>query len=218
MKLDQLKNMMKAFGMKHLAEQAGVSRASLYNLIQGANFEGETLEKISKVLNVEFGVLGRTPTYDQVCDHLGFYGAPLAFNKSKLTSMSLEETTKWGIQFSQADGLLESVMPYFLFLNFLKMNRAQLLAHLDQEYQFQLLGYYLELACEYSENKKMKEFLNAFYRKDFPPFFFGFEKLSLRGLEVQNKKKNYPAEKWNVLSLNSAEDYFDRFRKWDRVV
>jgi transcriptional regulator with XRE-family HTH domain len=218
MKLDALKDRMKTFGMKPLAEKAGVSRTSLYNLVKGENFESDTLERVLKVLNVELGPLNKTPSQESVLDHMGAYGAPLAFDPTLQLTMNLEETTKWGLQYSATDGLLESLMPYFLLLNFKKLNRVKLLTLLDQETQFQLLCYFLELSNAYAENKKLKEFLNTFNDHDFPVFHFGDKKPSARALEVLGTKRNPAAKKWNVLSLNSVEDYFDRFRKWDKVV
>lgn len=216
MKLDQLKDLMKVYGMKPLAEKAGVSRASLYNLIHGENFESNTLERVTKVLNVEFGLIGKIPTYEDVCNHLAYYGAPLAFDKSMPVLMSLEESAKWGLQLSKRDGLLESVMPYFLLLNFNKMNRVKLFSYLDQKYLFQLLGYYTELANRYSENNNMKEFLSLLHQDGFPQLQLGTEKLTDRALNVLKSKSNFAAKKWNVLSYGSSDDYFERFRKWER--
>lgn len=218
MKLDLLKDMMKTYGMKPLAEKAGVSRTSLYNLLNGENFEGETLAKVSQVLNLEFGVLGKAPDYEDVCNHLAYYGAPLLLNKSKSVTMSLEETTKWGLKYSKSDGLLESVMPFFLLNQFSELGKAKLLSFLDEESQLQLFGYYLDVAGEYSKNKKIKEFANAFFQKSFEPLYLGNDKPTKRTLEVLKSKKNTVAKKWNVLTLSSLEDYFMRFRKWDKVV
>lgn len=216
MKMDLLKSMMKTYGMKPLAEKSGVSRASLYNLFHGENFEGNTLAKVSKVLNLEFGVLGKTPDYENVCNHLAYYKAPLLFDKQKPVTMDLEETTAWALKFSKGDGLLESVMPYFLLKNFKDLHRAKLLAQLDEEYLFQLLGFYLELAAKYSKNKKMKEFTNSFYQNNFTPLYMSKEKPSQRTLDVLMSKNNPVSRLWNVFSLGSVEGYFEQFRKWDQ--
>lgn len=218
MKLDLLKDMMKTYGMKPLAEKAGVSRTSLYNLLHGENFEGETLAKVTHVLNLELGVLGKTPTYEDVCNHLAYYGAPLLLDKSKPVTMSLEETTKWGLKYSKNDGLLESVMPFFLMNQFDSLGRAKLLSFLDEESQLQLFGYYLEVAGEYSKNRKMKDFANSFFQKVFESLYLGNDKPTERALEVLKSKKNALAKKWNVFTFSSLEDYFMRFRKWDEVV
>ncbi len=218
MKLELLKDMMKTYGMKPLAKKAGVSRTSLYNLFNGENFEGETLAKVSKVLNLELGVLGRTPAYENVCNHLAYYGAPLFRDNSKPATMSLEETMKWGLKYSKNDGLLESVMPFFLMNHFNSLGRAKLLSFLDEESQLQLFGYYLEVAGEYSKNKKMKVFANSFYQKAFESLFLGNDKPTERTLAVLKTKKNNVAKKWNVLTFSSLNDYFMRFRKWDKVV
>lgn len=218
MKLDLLKDMMKTYGMKPLAEKAGVSRTSLYNLLHGENFEGDTLAKVTQVLNLELGVLGKTPTYEDVCNHLAYYGAPLLLDKSKPVTMSLEETTKWGLKYSKNNGLLESVMPFFLMNQFDSLGRAKLLSFLDEESQLQLFGYYLEVAGEYSKNRKMKDFANSFFQKVFESLYLGNDHPSERALEVLKSKKNTLAKKWNVLTFSSLEDYFMRFRKWDEVV
>ncbi len=218
MKLDLLKDTMKAYGLKPLAEDAEVSRTSLYNLMQGENFEGETLEKVCKVLGLEFGVMGTLPNAETVSNHLAYYGAPLFFDKSKHVSMSLEEVTKWGLKFAKDDGLLDSLMPFFLLENFKSLNKARLLSFLDEEQTLQLLGYYLELASKFSNNKATYNFANSFFRKDFPELYLGKEKLTERTREVMNSKSNSVAKKWNVLTLGSMEDYFDRFRKWKKVV
>ncbi len=218
MKLELLKDKMKLYGMKPLAKKAGVSRTSLYNLLNGQNFEGETLAKVSKVLNLELGVLNKTPMYEDVCNNLAYYGAPLFFDKSKPFTMSLEETSKWGLKYSKNDGLLESVMPFFLLKNFKSFNRAKLFSLLDEEAQLQLFGYYLELAGEYAKNKKMKEFANSFYQRVFESLYLGSDKPTERTLDVLKSKKNTVAKKWNVLTFSSLNDYFMRFRKWDKVV
>ena len=217
MKLDLLKSTMRTYGMKRLAEKASVSRTSLYNLLSGENFEGDTLEKIAQVLNLELCVLGQTPTYENVCHHLASYGAPLLHDKSKPVTMSLEETAKWGLQLSKRDGLLESVMPFFLVKNFSKINKAQFLSQLNEESQFQLLGYYLDLGAEYMQDKQLKKFTNSFYQKKFLSLQLGQKKPSQRALGVLKSKHNPLAKKWNVLSLGSLEDYFSRFRKWDKI-
>jgi hypothetical protein len=209
---------MKIYGMKSLADRANVARSSLYNLAKGENFESETLEKVSTVLNVEFGLLNKVPAHETVCNHLAFYKAPLVLNNSEPITMSLEETLKWGLQLSKVDGLLESIVPYFLYLNFKKINKIKLITYLDKEYLFQLLGYYLELVNIYASSKEATNFLTILYRKDFQKLFFGIEKPSDRELEVLKLKKNLVAKKWNVMSLGSSEDYFKRFRKWDKIV
>lgn len=218
MKLDLLKDMMKVYGMKSLAEKAGVSRTSLYNFLHGENFEGNTLEKVSVVLNVELAVVGKTPDYESVCNHLAYYKAPLLYDKSVPVTMSLEETTKWGLKFSKDDGLLDSVMPFFLLKNFKLFNRARLLAQMDAEYLYQLLGFYLELGAEYRKNKNINEFTNSFYEKNFLPLYMSKEKPSRRALEVLKSKNNLVGKKWNVFSFGSLEDYFTRFRKWEKFV
>ena len=158
------------------------------------------------------------PSYEDVCNHLANYGAPLLRDSSRPVKMSLEETTKWGIQFSQTDGLLESVMSYFLYLNFSKLNRARLFSYLNQENQFQLLGYFLELAFQYSKSKKIKFFLSSFYQPDLPPIYCGMQRPSKRALDVVKSKNNPAARKWNVTVFGSKTDYFDRFRKWEKIV
>lgn len=213
-----LKDRMKIYGMKPLAEKAGVSRTSLYNLLKGENFESETLDKISQVLNLEFAVQGKIPAYEDVCNHLAHYGAPLFLEKLNPVTMSLEETTKWGVKYSKSDGLLESVMPFFLMKQLSSMSRAKLLSLLDQEYLLQLFGYYLDVAAEYSKNQKMNEFTHTFFQKTFEPLYLGTGKLTKRTLEVLKSKKNKIAKKWNVLTLSSLENYVERFRKWEKIV
>jgi len=214
MKLDHLKDKMKAYGMKPLAEEAGVARASLYNLFSGENFESETLDKVARVLGLEYGFVAKVPSYEDVCNQLACLGAPLLADKSKPQTMSLEEATKWGLKFSKTHGLLESVMPFFLLKNFKSYKRAKLLAQMDEEKDLQLLGYYLDLAYEYSDDKKLKEFAALFYQEGFAPLYFGGEKPTARALEVMKAKKNRVADKWNVYTLGSMEDYFLRFKKW----
>ena len=209
---------MKNYGMKPLAEKANVSRTSLYNLLQGENFESETLEKVTRVLNVEFGFLNKTPSFEETCNQLAFYGAPLAYNKNSSTPMSLEETLKWGLYYSLTDGMLESLMPYFLIKKFKKLSLNKLLSKLDQEELFQLFGYYLELATDYLKNKKMKDLANTFFTKDFMTVYMGKEKPSERTLKAVHLRKNKPADKWNIFTLSSSENYFERFRKWDQIV
>ena len=218
MNLDGLKELIKKYGMKPLAEKAGISRTSLYNLVQGENFESETLEKISNVLNVQFGFLYNKPELEDICNHLAFYGAPLAYDKGKEIQFSLEESIKWGLHYSLLDGMIDSLMPYIIVLNFNKINLAKLLSKLDQENQIQLFGYYLELAADYSKNKKMKNFANMIHSSELTELQMGNEKLTKRMQIVLKNKDNSFAKKWNILTLNSSSEYFDRFRKWDKVV
>ncbi len=218
MKLDSLKDLMKSYGMKPLAEQAGVSRTSLYNLLQGENFESETLEKVTRVLNLEFGFLYKTPSFEETCNHLAFYGAPLAYDKSNSNYMGFEETLKWGLHYSLSDGMLESVVPYLLHKYSKKLNLNKLLSKLDQQDQFQLFGYYLELAASYLKNKKMLNLANTFYSEDFITLYFGQGKPSKRVLKAVKERTNKSADKWNVFTLNSTQSYYERFRKWDQVV
>jgi transcriptional regulator with XRE-family HTH domain len=218
MNLDLLKDKMKTYGLKPLAEKAGVSRTSLYNLLNGENFEGETLAKVTQVLNLELEVIGKVPVYENVCNHLAYYGAPLFLNKSTPVTMGLEETTKWGLKYSKEDGLLESVMPFFLMNHFRSLGRAKLLSFLNEESQLQLFGYYLDVAGQYSKNKKMMEFANSFFQNVFDSLYLGNGKPTDRALEVLKLKKNAVAKKWNVLTFSSLDEYFMRFRKWDKVV
>jgi len=218
MKLDLIKDMMRAYGMKPLAEQAGVSRTSLYNLLRGENFEGETLAKVAQVLNLEFGLIGKKPAYEEVCNHLAYYGAPLFFDPTKPIRMSLEETIKWGLKYSRTDGLLESVMPHLLMRKFSSLGRAKLFSLLDEESLLQLLGYYLDLVGEYSKNRKLKEFAHSIFQNEFEPLYFGNDKPTKRTLLALRSKKNALAIKWKVFSFSSLDDYFVKFKKWDGLV
>ncbi len=217
-KLDPLKDLMKSYGMKPLAEQAGVSRTSLYNLSHGENFESETLEKVARVLNIEFGFLNKTPAFEETCNHLAFYGAPLAYDKNAPHSMGFEETLKWGLHYSLTDGMLESLMPYLLLKYSKKINLNKLLSRLDQQDYFQLFGYYLELAAEFSKTKNLQILANTFYSENFNTLYLGHEKPSERVLKAVKERKNKSADKWNVFTLNSTENYFERFIKWDQIV
>ncbi len=218
MKLDSLKDIMKNYGMKPLAEQAGVSRTSLYNLLHGENFESDTLEKVTRVLNVEFGFLNKTPSFEETCNHLAFYSAPLIYNKNSPHSMSFEETLKWGLHYSLTDGMLESLMPYLLLKHSKKINLNKLLSKLDQQDYFQLFGYYLDLAANYLKNKKMQDLATLFFSENFNTLYLGQEKPSERALKAVKERKNKSADKWNVFTLNSTENYFERFKKWDQIV
>ncbi|MFZ4403340.1 MAG: helix-turn-helix domain-containing protein [Pseudobdellovibrionaceae bacterium] len=209
---------MKLYGLKPLAEKAGISRTSLYNIYNGASFETETLDKISKILNIEFGILTKTPEKEQVAHHLAYYGAPLVFDKSLEINMNLEETIKWGIFYSMTDGLFESLLTYFLRKRFSSINKLNLYSFLDQKYQLQLLGYYLDLANQYSYNKKIEDFFNSFYQKNLQPLYLGSSKPTTRFLNIYNSKSNQTAKKWNIFTLDSPDDYFIKFRKWDKLV
>ena len=218
MKLDPLKDLMKSYGMKPLAEQAGVSRTSLYNLLQGENFESDTLEKVTRVLNVEFGFLNKTPSYEETCNHLAFYDAPLVYNKNSALFMSFEESLKWGLHYSVTDGMLESVVPYLLLKYSKTLNLNRLLSKLDRQEYFQLFGYYLELVANYRKNKKTQDLANTFFTKDFNTLYLGQKKPSERVLKAVKVRKNKSADKWNVFTLNSTENYYERFRKWAQIV
>lgn len=218
MKLDPLNDLMKSYGMKPLAEDAGVSRTSLYNLLNGENFESDTLEKVIRVLNLEFGFLNKNPSFEETCNHLAFYGAPLAYNKSSSTFMSLEESLKWGLHYSLKDGMLESVVPYLLFKYSNTLNFNKLFSKLDRQEYFQLFGYYLELAAQFRNNEKAQNLANTFYAKDFTTLYLGQEKPSDRVLKAVKERINKSADRWNVFTLNTSENYFERFRKWDQSV
>jgi transcriptional regulator with XRE-family HTH domain len=214
MNLTQLKDMMRLYGLKPLAEKANVSRTSLYNFLSGENFEGETLQKVTRVLDVELGVVSKIPSLDNVYNHLAYYGAPILYDNNQQIAMSLEETIKWGLKYSKTEGLLESVMPFFILTHFSSINKIKLFSNLDDESLFQLLGFYLDLTSTYSKNKMIEDLSNSLFQKKFPVIFLGIEKPSERAINVFKAKSNPISQKWNVFTFNSLDDYFDRFKKW----
>lgn len=142
------------------------------------------------------------------------YGAP--FWEKPDASLSLEEAIVLGLKYSAKmdNALIAGILPYVLTVNAGDLNSRLLLSLLKTEKERQLLGYFADFANQFKRSKKLKTISNKLYN----PYY---KKLNIIGGRLGKfmkllvkERDNRTAKKWNILTIDTLEGHFVRYRKW----
>ena len=205
----------RAYGLQELALESGLTRQTLYGFFKGGNLTLNHLYKILKVLGLELEIREEVRDED-VLGSLSRLGAPLPEVEGS-KRMGLEETLARALEVSRRESRLSTVLPYVLIKRAYQIKVGELIGLLRQPEEFQLLGYYTELALKYRYRAPLETLLSQLWaaKNQFKPLALR-ERDQGRAAADFARFVNPSAEKWKVLTRDSEEDIVARLMKWEK--
>ena len=206
----------RAYGLKELAQDSGLTRQTLYTFLRGGNLTLNHLYKILKVLGLRLEVHEEVRDED-VLGSLSRLGAPLP-GMEDFKRMGLEETLARALEVSRRESRLSTVLPYVLIKRAYQIKAGELIDLLKQPQEFQLLGYYTELALKYRYRAPLETLLSQLWaaKNQFKPLALR-ERDQGRAAADFARFVNPSAEKWKVLTRDREEDVVARLMKWEQL-
>jgi len=212
----KLENRAKAYGLKNLAQDVGVSRQALHGFFSGGDMKLSNFERLLSCLGWTMEVSPQEALED-VLGNLKLYGAPLLVDDPEVY-LSLEETLYKALALSRKEARVASVLPYLLVLKSYALKAEKLLdLFRDETSSLQLLGYYLDVALSFRYRKPLANLLRKIEKREVKlKSFYLRESDEGRNPKLYKRFENDPAKKWKVLTRDNLEDLVQRFRKWER--
>ena len=213
MNIDQLVEHLKKQNLTEIERATGVRRQSIYALFQKHTMQLDTLNKLLHYLDLE-NSFERHVSTEEIYKNMRYYGAPI--NNKAEKSLSLEDTLASAIEISQADDFIASTIPYVIANNYSTLNLIKLFQECVKKDKVRLMGFYLNLACEFVPNNEAKTFLEMVSNMyKFNKQHWESATLKIPSPSIQSHYMQNPiALKWKVYSAGKLEDHIKRWHKW----
>lgn len=195
--------------LSELERKTGVTRQALHNARKTRNMKLDNLKVLARAMNLQVQMKPLT-TEDNLLSSLVEFGVPVAHSQGG--TFSLSQTVGEGLKASRVDGAYETFLPYLLIRNVKKLDVLALAAEAFQNKQVNALGYFTEMANAFSPNAQFETLLRLLKpaKNDRREFLVQ----GTKSLFLELFMKNSFALKWNLLVRGSAENHFERWKKW----
>jgi len=207
----------KAYGLIRLQNEIGLSRQALYLFFSGGDMRLSNFEKLLRALHCDIKIEPPKLLKSDVLGNLKRHGAPLLV-ESWNVALSLEESIQLALQLSRSESRLSSVLPYLLVRSTYKLDHKKLISKISNSMEFQLLGYYLELALQFHYRKPLEQLSRSVRRRanKLTPLYLR-ERDEGKAADKFERFKNNSAIKWKILTRDTQENLLERCHKWEKL-
>lgn len=220
MELNLLREKARAYdgGLKGLAEKTGLSRTTIYSVLEGNNAKTETLTKIAEALGLEFLVEDSSiPTIDEAFEWLA------GWKKEEIPASSRSKHLVTAIRSMKVEPRFALLVCNHLSLN--DVNFLALLRSLNNS-DLRRLGYLADVVLHdtshsLASHAKLQMMVDEIFinsEKSSELLLIDVENPSASKINLMRRTDNFVANKWSILTLDSLASLHKALHDWRKVV